>query len=429
MNSDDDRAARAELEAQVWPLVIVGAGAAGLMAAIFAARGGLRTLVLESRSRPGAKIRASGGGRCNVLPSRAELDDFHSEGSRNALRHLLTSWPLDEVRAFFEHDLGIALKVEATGKVFPQSDDPREILEALLQALEQAGAVLAGGVRATGLERLEAAPDGARFALPTAGGATVRAHSVALATGGLSLPKTGSDGWGYTVAHHVGHAVLRRYPALVPLATGERRWTELAGVSLVARVRALRGDKLIGERTGDFLFTHKGFSGPVVLDQSHFVTGPEHEGVRLEAAWLGLGADEWEARLLAGGARPVGALLREALPRRLAQALLSLAHVHEARKLSELSRDERKRLVHVLGTCRLDVTGDEGYRVAEVTGGGVPLAEVSTKTLESRLVPGLYFCGELLDVTGRIGGFNFLWAWVSGRKVGLAAAAVSGSVA
>jgi predicted Rossmann fold flavoprotein len=296
------------------------------------------------------------------------------------------------------------------------------VVAALLRALAESGATLAAGVRAVSLARVEV-PDGERFEIATATGASILARNVILATGGQSLPKTGSDGWGYGAAYHLGHGVLRRYPALVPLLSAGRRWGELAGVSLVARVSAVRGERVLESRTGDLLFTHAGFSGPVVLDQSHWLTGPEREGVALVAAWHGLEPEDWEARLLDGGARTVAGLLRELLPRRLVGVLLELAGVHPERKLSELTREERKRLVRVLGRCPLETTGDEGYRVAEVTGGGVPLSEVSTRTLESRLAPGLYFCGEVLDVTGRIGGYNFLWAWVSGRRAGEAVAA------
>lgn len=401
-----------------WPVVIVGCGAAGMLAGIFAGRGGVRPLLLETRPKPGAKIRVSGGGRCNVLPSQSDLDDFHTEGSRNSLKNLLASWPLAQCRAFFERELGVALKAEDTGKLFPVSDDAGEVLDALLRELARAGGQVVGGVRAEELVPLAEAADGARFEVVLSNGTRLRAHSVVLATGGLSLPKTGSDGWGFTAAHKLGHVVHRRYPALVPLLCGDARWNELAGVSVVARLAALRGDKLVGERTGDLLFTHKGFSGPVALDMSRFLTGPEREGVEIVAGWHGLTVDAWDERLRKGGTRTVLLCLREWLPRRLVSVLIDLARVHPERKLAELSREERKRLSTLLGACPLPISGDEGYKTAEVTGGGVALEEVSTKTLESRRVPGLYFCGEVLDVTGRIGGFNFLWAWVSGRRVG-----------
>jgi predicted Rossmann fold flavoprotein len=264
--------------------------------------------------------------------------------------------------------------------------------------------------------------DGARFELLLEGGERVRMHSVALCTGGLSLPKTGSDGWGYAVAARLGHQLLPRYPALVPLLARDARWTELAGVSVRASLSVQRDDRQIEERTGDLLFTHRGFSGPVVLDISHALTRAGHQGVRLRAAWLGDDAASWDARLQAGGARSVRSFARAGLPTRLADLLIARAGVDPERTLARLTREERARLVEQLGACPLEIAGDEGYRTAEVTGGGVRLEEVATTTLESRLVPGLYFAGEILDATGRIGGFNFLWAWVTGRKVGNAVA-------
>jgi hypothetical protein len=410
-----------------WPFVVIGAGAAGLFAALFAARGGARTLLLESHAKPGAKIRVSGGGRCNVLPSRAEPSDFHTEGSRNALRNVLLSWPLAEVRAFFEGDLGVALKVEHTGKLFPTSDDPGQVTGALLGACARASVALRAGTRVRDLRALAGGePDGARFVLALASGELVRARSVALCTGGQSLPKTGSDGWGHQAAERLGHAVRPRYPALVPLLAGDARWTQLAGVSVRATLRALRGERVAEERTGDLLFTHRGFSGPVVLDVSHVFARASHRGVALRAAWLGDGAATWGARLQVGGARTAQAFARAQLPRRLADLLVARAGVDPERACARLTRAERARLARQLGACELEIAGDEGYRTAEVTGGGVALEEVATRTLESRRVPGLYFAGEILDVTGRIGGFNFLWAWVTGRTVGLAASESSG---
>ncbi len=402
---------------------MVGAGAAGLSAAIFAGRAGARVLLCETRPRPGAKIRISGGGRCNLLPSRIEPGDFHTEGSAHALRKLLLSWPLCEVRAFFEADLGIALKVEPTGKVFPVSDDPREVVAALLAQAERAGTTLAAGQRVVALDRLPSGTDeAARFELATETGERIRARCVLLATGGLSLPKTGSDGGGLALAAHLGHRPRPDYPALVPLLAADPRWTELAGVALRARLRVMVAGRVMEEREGDLLFTHRGFSGPVVLDLSWRLTAGFAGGATLAAHWIGRSAPVWGPWLRRGGRGTVGAVLREELPRRLCALLLELAGADADRRLSELAREERRALLAVLDACPLKLAGSEGYRTAEVTGGGVPLEELSTRTLESRLVPGLYLAGEMIDVTGRIGGYNFLWAWVSGRHAGRAAA-------
>jgi len=400
----------------------VGAGAAGLTAAIFAARAGARVLLLETRPAPGAKIRASGGGRCNVLPSAVTLDDFHTSGSRTALRNILFSWPLDAVRTFFETDLGVPLKREETGKLFPVDDDPRRVVAALVAACRTAGVPLHGEFRVTRAQRPGATAP--RFALTAAAGGRVTCDRLVLATGGLSLPKTGSDGHGFALARAWGHALVPPYPALVPLLCDDRRWRALAGVSLPARVRAVRGGRAAGEeRTGSFLFTHRGFSGPVVLDMSRHLTGPAGEGMQLRVRWGGDDAPDWDDLLRRGGARPLAALLAERLPRRLAERLLDEAGLQPAVRAADLTREARLALTGALTDFPLPVAGNEGYRTAEVTGGGVPLGEVSPRTLESRIVPGLHFAGEILDGTGRIGGFNFLWAWVTGRKAGLAAAA------
>jgi len=402
---------------EAWPLVIVGAGAAGMLAAIFAGRGGVRTLLFETRAQPGAKIRVSGGGRCNVLPSRAELGDFHTHGSTNSMRKLLFSWPLQEVRAFFETDLGIPLELEPSGKLFPKSNDPREVVAALLSACEAAGVTLRRDCRVTEIRRR----DGGGFELVCADGQCVLAERMCLATGGLSLPKTGSDGAGLAMARRLGHSLVPTHPALVPLLTPETGWGELAGISLPVCLRVLRAEKTLEQREGDFLFTHRGFSGPVVLDVSHHFAGADGAGRRLLAHWGGADKD-WDALLRTGGSKRIEAILREHLPRRLARHLIERAGVDPQARAGEFAREQRKRLVGELTRCELAVSGDEGYRTAEVTDGGIALSEVEPAGLESRVVPGLHFCGEILDLSGRIGGYNFLWAWVSGRLVGTAVA-------
>jgi len=423
-----DPGARERLEGRVWPAVIVGAGAAGLLAAIFAGRGGLAVLLLEAKRTPGAKIRVSGGGRCNLLPSEVELRDFHTHGSKHALRNALFSWPLDEVRAFFERELATPLVTEPTGKVFPASQDPRQVVAALLGECARVGVELAGGRRVIAVRRVEGVvPGGARFEVEIEDGRRVSCRRLVLATGGLSLPKTGSDGGGFELARSLGHSVPATYPALVPLLAADARWGELAGLSLRARLAVERQGRRIEEREGDLLFTHRGFSGPLALDLSHHFTEPGSAGTELVAHWLGERGPPWDLHLRRGGRKSAAGLLREELPRRLADLLIELAGVDPERRASELTRAERLRLVEVLERCKLALSGDEGYRTAEVTGGGVPLAELATRTLESLVAPGLYLAGEMVDATGRIGGYNFLWAWVSGRKVGLALAAAGGS--
>jgi predicted Rossmann fold flavoprotein len=334
------------------------------------------------------------------------------------------------VRDFFERELGIPLKTEETGKVFPVSERPEDVVEALLGECRRAGVTLVGDFRVVEARRLEGSnPKGlprGGFEVVSARGERAASARLVLATGGLSLPKTGSDGGGLEIARALGHTVSPTYSALVPLLSSDARWGELAGLSVRARLRAVRGGKVLEEREGDFLFTHRGFSGPVVLDMSRHLSAPGGEGVSLLVHWGGSPVADWDALLRGGGARSVAALLRDHLPRRLGEGLIAKSGVLAERRASELARDERRRLVEQLEAFPLPVSGNEGYATAEVTGGGIPLEEVSLRTLESRKVPGLYLAGEMLDAVGRIGGYNFLWAFVTGRKAGEGAAGGSG---
>jgi predicted Rossmann fold flavoprotein len=360
------------------------------------------------------------------LPSKVELSDFHTRGSQNALRNLFASWPLAEVRSFFERDLDLPLELEPeTGKLFPRSQKANDVIVALERERERVGVELVSGFKLEGLEP----PSGERpaFELCASDGRTLPAAAVVLATGGLSVPKSGSDGHGLALAERLGHRLEPRFPALVPLTTTDEAFAALSGVALQVRLSALRGERVLETREDALLFTHRGFSGPVVLDLSHHRTRPEGGDVRLCALWLGQRVREWDAHLRQGGRKTVGGLLREELPRRLVDLLCARVGQDTETRASALTRESRAQLVAALERFELPLSGDEGYRTAEVTSGGVALDEVVTRTLESRRIPGLFFAGEILDVTGRIGGFNFLWAWISGRLAGRAAGRAVGA--
>jgi predicted Rossmann fold flavoprotein len=400
------------------PVVIVGAGAAGLMAAIWAAAGTRPVLLLEGSTRPGQKILISGGGRCNVLPAHASPDDFHTDGSRHTLAKILRAWPLAAVRRFFEADLAVPLRLEEeTGKLFPVANRASAVLEALWAAATQRGVAIRQGSRMSGLDR---AGDGWQVQLDS--GEVVAASRVVLATGGLSVPATGSDGLGLRIAQGLGHGRIQTYPALVPLTSDIAAHHALAGVSLKVTLTVQQpsaSTSLLASARGGFLFTHRGYSGPAVLNVSHvasrstFVGGPRP---LIYVQWTDLDAAAWDAELRSARG-PVVALLRRRLPERLAAQLAAEAGAGAA-ELPQLRREDRARLVEILARYPLPWSGHEGYKTAEVTGGGVPLSEVNPATLESRLLPGLYLCGEILDAFGPIGGYNFLWAWVTGRIAG-----------
>ena len=393
---------------------MIGAGAAGTMAAIFAARPGVETLLLERTRDGGRKILISGGGRCNVLPARVDERRFVTESSSATLRNMLRAWPLREQIAFFEGDLRIALVEEPeTAKLFPVSNRARDVRDGLLALAVRRGTGFLPDTSVTGL-----APEGSGWRIEREGAPPLRVDRVIVATGGLSVPKTGSDGTGLALLRGLGHTVHPTYAALTPLLAEPAPFGVLAGVSLPVTITARSADAT-ATASGGFLFTHHGYSGPAVLDVSHVAVRARRAHITVR--WSGLGRKEWEAALRADGARSVASAVRAELPDRLALMLLASLGLDPTTPLSQLRREERGRLLDTLTEGELPWTGDEGYRKAEVTGGGIALAEVDPRTMESRRHPGLFICGEVLDAFGPIGGYNFLWAWATGRAAGLGA--------
>jgi predicted Rossmann fold flavoprotein len=388
------------------------------MAAIFAATEGAETTLFESSDDGGRKILISGGGRCNVLPARLDETRFITDSSPHTLRNIVRSWPLAEQRAFFERDLALPLKEEAeSAKLFPVSDKARDVRDGLLALARRKGVRVRTGTRVTGVRR---AGDIWQVQVNDADNNDVDA--VIVASGGLSVPSTGSDGFGLRLAKTLGHTVHETYAALTPITAEPAPFAHLSGVSLTVTITA-QDDTRKAVATGGFLFTHRGYSGPSVLDVSHVVTRSRAESpARLWVNWASRSEADWDADLKANGARQVVAVLRERLPERLALALLAMTAIEPAKPLAQVRREERLALLQALTRCELPWTSHEGYKKAEVTGGGVNLAEIDPRTMESRKQPGLFLCGELLDAFGPIGGYNFLWAWATGRAAGLGAA-------
>lgn len=413
-------------------VVVIGAGAAGTMAAIFAAAAGAETLLVERTRDGGRKILISGGGRCNILPARVDESRFVTESSPHTLRNIVRSWPLAEQIAFFENELHLPLVEEVeTAKLFPESQSARDVRDKLIAFAERTGVTLLMDSLVT-----EFAPAARGWRVERLGAEALHADAVVVATGGLSVPKTGSDGGGLRIAEQQGHVINPTYAALTPLTATRGSdprghqggqtpaFAKLAGISLPVTITARAGD-LKSSATGGFLFTHNGYSGPAVLDISHVAVRSRVNGensARITIQWSPLKENDWAEALRPRGSRTVLTAVSAELPTRLAEALIEMAAVEPARTLSQLSRDERLRVIDILVCGRLPWTGDEGYKKAEVTGGGVSLAEIDPKTMESRRHKGLFLCGELLDAFGPIGGYNFLWAWATGRAAGLGAA-------
>ena len=401
-------------------IVVVGAGAAGLATAIFTRRlnPSRSVVLLDGAARPGAKILISGGSRCNVTNVSVTERDF-AGGKPTIVRRVLRGLPVAETVAWFAR-LGVPLHEEEHGKLFPDSNRSRDVLDALLRETEASGAVLRAATRVTDV----VSADGG-FRIDTSRG-PIDAATVVLATGGQSLPKTGSDGGGLEIARRLGHSIVPTTPSLVPLVSGADAggppFPQLRGVAHDV-VLSVWVDGAIAERmSGAMLWTHFGVSGPGVLDASrHWLRARlENREARITVSFCQQDAFEvvdakW-TRLAAE--RPRVALhnaLAERLPASLAAAILQHLGLDAAVTLARLTRADRRRLAHALVEWPLDVTGSRGYNYAEATAGGVALDEVDPATMASRRCSGLYLVGEMLDVDGRIGGFNFQWAWSSAR--------------
>jgi predicted Rossmann fold flavoprotein len=390
------------------------------MAAIFAAESGAETWLLERTRDGGRKILISGGGRCNVLPSRLDESRYVTDSSPNTLRKILRAWPLAEQIAFFEQEVGIPLQEEVeSAKLFPVSQKARDVRDGLLALAQRRGVRLLMDTRVTDI-----VPDAARWAVHVDGAPPIEADAVIVATGGLSVPATGSDGTGLRIVERLGHTLNPTYAALTPVTADPAPFGDLSGISLRVTLSA-KSAAHTASATGGFLFTHRGYSGPSVLNVSHVAVRAraEHATAGIAVQWTAHDDAAWEALLRPQGARQVASVVRSELPDRLADALLVSAQVDPTRRLAELTRDERRRLVDTLVRGALPWSGDEGYKKAEVMGGGVTLSEIDPRTMESRVRPGLHLCGEVLDAFGPIGGYNFLWAWTTGRAAGTAAGA------
>jgi hypothetical protein len=408
-----------------WDVVVVGAGAAGLLAAARAAERGRRTLLLEKNRKPGVKILMSGGTRCNLThatDARGIIAAFGPQGK--FLHSALAALSPEDLVELIEAE-GVPTKVEPTGKIFPVSNKAGDVLAALLRRLERSGATLS---LAEPLESLERKEEGFRLETSLR---SLDAKKVIVTTGGQSYPGSGTTGDGYLWARELGHTIIPPRPALVPLTT-EAAWVKsLQGVTIpdvVVRVDDTRSERTVrlDERRGSFLFAHFGLSGPAVLDVSRVVTGRESLELKLECDFL---PDLSEAALdellrlesVNSGKKLLVSILPAALPRRLGEALLGLAGLAVERKAAALNKQQRQRLVMAIKHAPIPITGTLGFKKAEVTAGGISLDEVDSRTMESKCVPNLYLAGEVLDLDGWIGGYNFQSAFSTGWLAGSSA--------
>jgi predicted Rossmann fold flavoprotein len=404
-------------------VLVVGAGAAGLTTAIAARRTapGLRVCCVDGARTIGAKILVSGGSRCNVTNRVVGERDFWG-GSPRVVARVLRAFPSPRAVDWFA-SMGVALHEEEDGKLFPDTNSSRTVLDALVREAAAAGVRIHAPARVDDIRRTAG-----RFAVSTSAG-SFEAATVVLATGGRSLPKSGSDGFGYELARRLGHGHIATTPALAPLVLADGPHASLSGVTHDAALSLRVDGRVAVTLDGALLWTHVGISGPVALNMSRHWHRARLEGRELDLRINLCPGDTFDAvdAWLIGqaAARPrarIATVLASRLPAAVADAGLDVCGVDRETTPAHLTREARRSIVRVLTAMPLAVLDSRGYRYAEVTAGGVPLEEIDPATMASRVCPGLYLTGEVLDVDGRLGGFNFQWAWSSGWVAGRAIA-------
>ncbi|MGC9514033.1 aminoacetone oxidase family FAD-binding enzyme [Methanocrinis sp.] len=398
-------------------LIVIGAGPAGLFCAASASGDGVKVLVLEKKRSPGRKLLVSGSGRCNITHDgeiRSFLDHYGDAG--RFLRPALLGFTNRDLVAFFE-DRGLPMIRMEGGKLFPETQRSRDVLEVLVEECEAQKVDIKGGKTVTSVEKLgEGEVEGGGRFLVACGDERHRSRLLVIACGGRSYPATGSTGDGYSFARSLGHSIAEIGPALTPVRIKDYPFSKLAGISLTsASISIFRGKK-VKEQNGDVLFTHQGLSGPGILDLSRSIRA----GDVLRVSFVGdknrEDLEQWlRDRSQKDGARNLRSVLADlGLPARLAARVLEIVEIPQDLKCASMTREMRIGLVDRLSGFPLVVEELGGFDSAMVTRGGVSLKEVDSKTMESKLVDGLYFAGEVLDVDGDTGGYNLQAAFSTG---------------
>lgn len=399
-------------------VIIIGAGAAGLMAAGFCGERGQRTLLFDKNRQPGRKLRITGKGRCNVTNHCSPQEVIAQAHGGKFLYSALNAFPPEAVLEFFE-GLGVPLKTERGRRVFPQSDKAQDVAEAL------AGFALKGGARLVHETVTAIMTEDGRAVGIRAGGKEYRAKSVLLASGGASYPGTGSDGSGYKLAEEVGHTIVPIRPSLVPLVERGDTCQRLMGLSLRntgVRVSVAGKKKPVYEDFGELLFTHFGLSGPTILSASAHMREQGEYTVHIDLK-PALDPQQLDARLLRdleqNKNRQFANSLDQLLPQKLIPVVVERSGIPGDARCHSVTKEQRRALLALLKDFTVPIQGFRPIAEAIVTAGGVSLKEVDPKTMQSKIVPGLYFAGEVLDVDAPTGGYNLQIAFATGRLAGV----------
>jgi len=408
------------MQSQHFRIGIIGGGAAGLMSAISAGEADCKSVALfEGNVRCGTKILMSGGTRCNVTNKSVTSKHFFG-GNRNFIKNVLSAFNDQKTIQFFK-SIEIELKLEPTGKYFPVDNDANSVLNALLRKTKEYETRIFLSTKIDDIKFINE-----KFVL-NSGGKKFYCDTVIITTGGKSYPSTGSDGSGYGLARKFNHSVNQLFPALSPILLDEPKLKELSGITIPAGLTLHLNKKKQISFTDSLLFTHFGISGPAVLNISREVERLKNENISLKLNVL----PQFNSEKLHGELKrqkqsnpdkTVSNYLKQFIPERLCKTLFGIAGIDTEKKFNRLSDNGIKILAECFTNYSLKFSGVKGFGQAEVTAGGISLDEIKYQTMESKLQPGLFFAGEILDVDGLLGGYNFQWAWSSGYVAGKAAA-------
>ncbi len=404
-------------------VIVIGGGASGLMAGIVAARNGAEVKIIEQMSRVGKKILATGNGRCNLTNENMIIERFHGKNTKFALGPL-ADFDVEQTVQFFE-ELGISCKIEEGGKVYPASDQASSVLDVLRYEVEKLGIeeICEAGVKSIH-------PGKKGFSVVLRDGQEFKSDRVIVAAGGKASPSLGSNGSGYNLVIPHGHKLIEPFPALVQLKLNKHFLKSIKGVRLIVKASIYRDDSILRDEFGEVLFTDYGISGPAIFQLSRRAGEELQSGrnpwVKIDM-YPGKSIDEVQnmlgTRFGYNPQKPLDFSFIGLLNKRLINVVLKEAGIEDIHKpCGSTTQEERRNIASILKEWKMEVTGTQSWSEAQVTAGGIDVKDVNPKTMESRLVSGLYFSGEILDIDGDCGGFNLQWAWSSGYLAGFHAA-------
>jgi hypothetical protein len=404
-------------------VTVIGGGPAGLMAAGVAAAAGVEVILYEKKDCPARKLRLTGNGRCN-LTNTLPLENFIDHYGKNGkfLRPAFRRFFAPELCRFFE-GIGVKLVIDKRGRIYPKSDSAEQVAESLVAWAIDSGVKIKSGSPVAKI----AAEDNRVVGIQLTKSETlIPANPVIIATGGKSYPATGSSGDGYRMAESVGHTIMPVYPASVPLVTKGTIAPSLKGISIESVIANLKvGGEIVAQSEGDLLFTHFGVSGPVILNISKYcveqLRADNHPILSLDLI-PEYSAEQIEKKLLEhykiSGKKQISSIVGEYIPSRMAQALLEQLQIDSTKRINQITAEERRKIIQGLKGLEIAIIGHRGFAEAQVSAGGVNLKEIDPRTMQSRLIKGLYFCGEVLDIDGDTGGFNLQAAFSTGYVAG-----------